>query len=600
MNKEKKQKSILLITLLTIMIVTSTINFTVNIMYKENNLDFILSLISTLILTIFTIFFTISEITNTSKKKFSIYTSTIILTFYLSFSILNTMNLLPIKEIKKVEDFTNKSLTEVIKWSEANHVELNQLYEYSELVDEYRIISQSSPKDTLIKNVNKLTIVISEGPNPDKEVVIPNMTGWNVKNVIKCINEYHLNNIKVTYQESDKIRNTLIEQSKSGSIKRSDEISLVFSLGEEEIKDAKLIDLHNKSTYEMEIFFKQNKIDYEIDYDFSNYVKRNYVIKTDKKTGTILTSNDKVKVTISKGKEIKVPDLKKYDIVKITNWVVKNKLKLEFSDKYDDQIKANKVISINYNEGDKIEEKTIIKVVISKGKLIMGTFDSIDEFKSWANKYGINYEEKYVFNSEVKAGEVISYSHKVGDTIKNEDTIVITISQGEKTKVPNLVGKSKEEAIKLLEKAKLNYNFVYESSTKEKNMVLKQSLITSSEVATNTTITITLSNEKEPTKGNTSNTNNSSKSNNNTNNNSEPKDTCDKNNKSIIYIYDELLSNTASGTCENIKKAYPDFKFSCSYQTGTGMSSGLLLNSNDVDKHYFNHCDTINLKIIQN
>ncbi len=608
----KKGKHVFLTILLILVVLISIGYFAVNIIYSESNLDFILSLISSLILTIFTIFFAITEITNTSKKKFSIYMSSIIFIIYLSFSILNTMNLLPIKDIKKVEDFTNKSLTEVIKWSEANHVELNQLYEYSELVDEYKIVSQSAPKDTLIKNVKKLTVVISEGPNPDKDIVIPNMVSWNVDKVVKYVNSNHLNNIKVNYEVSDKIKNTLIDQSKSGSVKRSDEIVLTFSLGDEEedSKEVKLIDLKNKSLLETEIFFKQNRLEYETDYDFSNYVKRGYVVKTDKEVGTLLNKDTKVKITISKGKEIKVPNLKDYSIVDITNWIIENKLKLEFTDKYDDQVKANKVISINFNENDVIEEKTIIKVVLSKGKLVMNSFDSLDEFKTWANKYGINYEEKYVFDSEVDAGKVISYSHKQGDTIKNDDTIIVTISQGEKTKVPNVVGKSKEDAIKALERVKLRYNFVYENSTKEKNTVLKQSLSSGNEVAANTTITLTLSNGKEPPRNNndssSNNNNNTNKpsnnnsNNNNNNNNNTPTPTCDKNIKEKIYIYDELLKDSASGTCESIKKAYSKFKFSCSYQTGTGMPSGLLLNSKSIDGNMFNYCDTITLKISQN
>ena len=606
MEKEKRERHIFLSILLLLVVFTSIGNFIVNILFQENNLDFILSLISNLILTIFTIFFAISEITNTSKKKFTIYVSSIIFIVYLSFSILNTTNLLPIKQIKKVEDFSNKSLTEVIKWSEANHIELNQIYEYSEIVDEYKIISQSAPKDTLIKNVKKLTIVISEGPNPDKEIVIPNMVGWDVNKVIKCVNQYHLNNIKVNYEESDKIRNTLTSQDKSGSIKRSDEINLTFSLGEEEITETKLIDLSNKPLFEAEIFFKQNKLNYEITYDFSNYVKRGHVVKTDKEIGSILTSDNKVIMTISKGREIKVPDLKKYSIVKITNWIIDNKLRLEFSDKYDDQIKPNNVISVNYNKGDIIEEKTVIKVVLSKGKLVMNRFNNLDEFKEWANKYGINYEEKYVFDSEVKAGEVISYSHKVGDTIKNDDTITVTISQGEKTKVPNVVGKSKEDAVKLLEKAKLKYNFVYENNTKEKNTVLKQSLNSGNEVAKETTITLTLSNGKEPTTNNKSynnNSNNNSTTKNNTNNHSNDiqTDTCDKSVTGKIYIYPNLVeSGSASTTCASIKAAYPKFKFTCSYQTGTGLASGLLINASEIDDKSFNYCDTITLKISQN
>lgn len=603
---EKEKKYVFLKFLFFLVIVASVGNFVVNIIYQENNINFILSLISSLILTIFTIFFVISEVSNNSKKKFTIYMSCLVFILYFSFSILNTMNMLPIKEIKRVDDFTNKSLTEVIKWSEANHIELNQLYEYSELVDEYKIVSQSIPKDTLIKNVKKLTIVISEGPNPDKDIVIPNMVGWNVEKVIKYINSNHLNNIKVNYELSDKIKDTLIEQDKSGSVKRSDEINLTFSLGDsEETPDVKLIDLKNKPLLEAEIFFKQNRLNYEIEYDFSNYVKRGYVMKTDKEVGSNLTHDDKVKIIISKGKEIKVPNLKNYSIVKITNWIIKNKLKLEFSDKYDDQVKENKVISVNYNENDIVEEKTIIKVVLSKGKLIMGSFDDVDEFKTWANKYGINYEEKYIFDSEIEAGKVISYSHKVGDTIKNDDTITITISQGKKTKVPSVVGKSKEEAIKLLEKAKLKYNFVYENNKKEKNTVLKQSLSAGNEVAANTTITLTLSNGKEPTTNNKSSNNNSSVNNNtnssNNTNNNTPSNTCDRSITAKIYIYDELLMNSASATCDAMKKAYPKFKFNCVYVNGTGMNSGMILNSDDeIDGRSFNYCDTITLKITQN
>lgn len=607
---EKGKKYILLKFLLLIVVFGSIGNFVVNLIYKESNINFILSLISSLMLSIFTIFFVISEISNNSRKKFSIYMSCLIFILYLSFSILNTMNMLPIKEIKKVDDFTNKSLTEVIKWSEANHIELNQLYEYSELVDEYKIVSQSVQKDTLLKNVKKLTIVISEGPNPDKDIVIPNMVNWNVNKVIKYINTNHLNNVKVNYVVSDKIKNTLIEQDKSGSIKRSDNINLTFSLGEnEDTSDVKLIELKDKSLLEAEIFFKQNRLDYEVKYDFSNYVKRGHIMKTDKEVGSNVTHSDKVEITVSKGKEIKVPNLKKYSIVKITSWIIKNKLKLEFSDKYDDQVKENKVISVNYNENDVIEEKTIIKVVLSKGKLVMGSFDTVDEFKTWASKYGINYEEKYTFDSEIEPGKVISYSHKVGDTIKNDDTIIITISQGKKTEVPNVVGKSKEDAIKLLEKAKLKYNFVYENNKKEKNTVLKQSLGAGNDVASGTTITLTLSNGKEPVKETTpssnnpnkNNNNNSSSSNDNSSNNTTPANVCDKSVTAKIYIYDELIKSSAAATCDAMKKAYPKFKFNCVYVNGTGMTSGMILNSDDeIDGRSFNYCDTITLKITQN
>ena len=606
MKNTKKKKNILLNILLCIVLLTSISYFIVTLIYKENNIDFLISLVSSLLLCIFTCFFVITELTNPSKKKTKIYISAIIFLLYMSFGILNTLNLLPIKEIQKIEDFTGKSLTEVIKWSEKNNVDINQVYEYSDLVSEYHIISQSEKTDTLLKDVKELTVVVSEGPSPDKEIIIPNMLNWDVKKVLDFVLNNYLNNVNIKFVESDKLKNTVIEQNISGSKKRSDSLELVFSIGSiNQLEEVKLINLNNKSKLEAEFFLKQNLIDFEIEYDFSDKVKRGNVIKTNLDVGTMLKPNEtKLKLIISKGPKIIVPDLKNYRMTEITEWIIKNKLKLEFTDKYDDNIEENKVISVNYNKKDVIEQKTLIKIVISKGKLIMQGFESIDEFKNWANKYGINYEEKYVFNSEVKSGEVISYSHKKGDTIKNGDTIIITISQGTKTKVPNVVGKTKESAIKLLENAKLKYNFVYENSTKTKNTVLKQSLNANNEVAENTTITLTLSNGKKPITNSSSNNNQSTNTSNNNNstsiNNKPTTPTCDPSIKDIIYIDYELLKDSASGTCQSIKSKYSNFKFNCSYVTGTGMSSGLVLNAAEIDGKSFNHCDTITLKIIQN
>ena len=140
-------------------------------------------------------------------------------------------------------------------------------------------------------------------------------------------------------------------------------------------------------------------------------------------------------------------------MVEITEWVVLNKLKLEFTNQYDDSVKENDVISTNYSKGDKIEQGTTIKVVISKGQLVMEDFKSFDEFREWADKYNIIYEEKHEFNEDVPQGQVISYSYKKGDTIKNGDSVIVTISDGKECKVPNVVGMTKSKAIDALDEA---------------------------------------------------------------------------------------------------------------------------------------------------
>ena len=52
------------------------------------------------------------------------------------------------------------------------------------------------------------------------------------------------------------------------------------------------------------------------------------------------------------------------------------------------------------NKGDILEQGTVISVTLSRGKLKMPKFNSIGEFREWADKYGIIYEKN--MNSVIK------------------------------------------------------------------------------------------------------------------------------------------------------------------------------------------------------
>ena len=172
---------------------------------------------------------------------------------------------------------------------------------------------------------------------------------------------------------------------------------------------------------------------------------------------------------------------------------------------------------------------------------------------------------------------------------------------------------SKKEAIDALEEVGLNYNFVMQNSTKEKNTVIKQSISAGSTVSDGTTITVTLSNGKqteyrEEDNSNSSNSgsgNGSSSDNDNSGSNDTPSPTpdptpsCDRSKTTMVYIYDELISSNPTTTCANIKAAYPNVQFSCQY-VSSGPGVGLLVNSGEIDAHALNHCDTYTLKIQQN
>ncbi|MBE6157906.1 MAG: PASTA domain-containing protein [Firmicutes bacterium] len=586
-KQTKKTKHPFVNIMLFITILSGIIYFITTLEYKSDDLNVLENLINILLLFLFTIFFVSASITNNSKHKATTFISALLLTIYNTLGVLTTLSIVTIPNLSKVEDFREKNLTEVVNWATKNNITLKEEYEYSDMIDEYKVISQNIKPGKDIKNIKSLTISISEGPDPNKEVVVPDMVTWDSDRVLEFINNNHLSNVKVEFTESDKIKDTVIDQNKKGNLKRNDEIKLKFSLGEDELGETKLIDLTNKSEFETTFYLKQHKIKYKQEKDFSSKIKRGYTSKQSIKPGTMIKPNDKeVVITISKGRKIKVPNLKEMSVTKITSWIVSNRLKLEITDKYDDKVKDNKVISANYKKDDVIEQGTKVSIVISKGKLKMPKFKTLADFYEWADKYEINYEEKREFSDTVKQGEVIKYSVKVGNAIKNNETIIVTISDGKQCEVPDLKDLTKSEAIKKLKSVNLNYNFLYKNSNSiKKDKVISQSISAGSKVSNGTTVTVTLSNGKKVEETVQKRENKNTSTNTNTNNNTTPTPkpttpTCTPQTYTVSGAIKNIFNNysgyseVANQLNSFFKSNYPNVKISIVGVSDTGMNPG--------------------------
>ena len=107
-----------------------------------------------------------------------------------------------------------------------------------------------------------------------------------------------------------------------------------------------------------------------------------------------------------------------------------------------------------------------------------------EEAKSKIEEANLVYEEKEEYDKDVEAGKIISMKTEIGDysklpitvKVKEGSKIYVIVSKGkEKTKVPNVKGKSKEEALKLIETAKLKAEVIEENSkTVKEGFVISQ------------------------------------------------------------------------------------------------------------------------------
>lgn len=589
-TKDKKKKNTIINILVILTIISCLGYFGGTILNGVNLKDIVLALL----LLLFTVFFVSVSVTNPSKKKGSNILALIVLIIYQAFGCLVMFNIIKMPTIKVMENLVDKSLSSAVKWTTDNKIDLEQIYEYSDVVSEYHVIYQNVKPGTKLKNVKKLILTISEGPNPSKEIIIPSMIGWESETVLKYIEDNHLTNIKVEFVKSTSKANTLIEQSKSGNVRRNEEIKFVFSYGEErDFSEIKLSNLTNKSKYEAMFYLAKNGIKYEFVYDFSDSIKKDNVISQNVEPGTMISLTSEnvvtVKVTISKGPKIIVPDLKAMSVEDVTSWIIKNKLKVEFKDAYDENIAENKIISASHNKGDAVSEGTVITITISNGKLRMPSFKSLSEFREWATKYNINYDEQHEFSDSVAIGDVIRYSYKKGDTIKNNDTIIVTISDGKKISVPSVIGLTKSAAGAKLKSAGLNYNFVYRyNSNVEKGKVSNQSISAGSTVSAGTTVTVTISNGKAPSNnGNGGNSGGTTPT---------PKPSCEN----ILFFIQN--GNTGSQVLSATRSANPKFNITVTFvdSCSNGDSvSGSVCNASSYDAKELSTCNKINLIIVK-
>ena len=499
-NEIKKPKAANIF--LSITYVAAIALFVFLILDSTNRIDQIYQIINAfLILMIVTSFLVSFKKSFFKNKSLATAITSILVIGTIAFNGLYMTDVLTLPTQSYLPDFESKNLTKAINWTEENNVKTNQNFEYSDTTQKYSVISQSKKPETLTKNINKVDFVVSNGPDYNKDVILADMTGWNVDDVLNFINENFLNSVTINFEENTSVKkDTVISQNKTGTIKRNDPIIFTISLGDKAaLSPIKLKDLKNESLLNAEVYLGRNGILYELKYEFSDNIEKDHVISSNPKKGTTVNPDETVTLTISKGKEIKVPDLKNKTMAYVTKWMVENNLQINYSDKYDNEIKSGRVIESNYKKGDIIEEGTTVDVIFSKGPLVMKKFDNINDFKSWADTNGIKYEIKEEFNNEFEKDQIIKTSIEEGANINLEETITVYVSKGTAVTVPNFNGMTKSEAKKECDNLGINCTFKEEYSTKSSGKVINQSIAEGTQISKGDTITITIATDKKTT-----------------------------------------------------------------------------------------------------
>lgn len=492
-KKKKKKKKVCTHRIFSMITLVASLAY---LTYKIVTCESLITNIYTLSIPVFLFIISIILLIASLKSEFNkvyIFLSIMILLF-LSFYLVTDINLVSLPKEEVIASYYNKDLKELKDFADKNNINLVIEYEYSDEVETGKIIRIDTEGIIYVKDIKQIIVTISDGPNYDKLLIVPSMIGRNLDDLIEFIDKNFMNNVTINFEISDTDKDTIIAQDKNGEIRRNSDITFVISLGSEISDTVTMENLVGMKLFDAELWLKRNGIKYEIKYEFSDKSKNEVLSQSTNKDKEINIKDTNITITVSAGVAIKIPDFKTMTVDEATSWIINNKLKVEFNEIYDENIETGKIIEQSIKENELVKENTLITLTISKGQIIMDEFKSISDFRDWANKYNVKYNETYDYSNNISKGEAISYSYNKGDIIDPDGVIYVKISLGKAVYIPSFVGKSKNDAQNICNSLGIRCNFVTGTYTNyNSNVIYNQSRSVNSKVASGSSITLTLS-----------------------------------------------------------------------------------------------------------
>lgn len=207
-------------------------------------------------------------------------------------------------------------------------------------------------------------------------------------------------------------------------------------------------------------------------------------------------------INSSSPKNVQIPNVVNLTQEEAKQRIEQLKLKFAYKEEYSADVEAGHVISQDpqYINNYSVKEGSTVTVVISKGmeqtKVPKVIGMEYSKAESALNEAGLEVEKVEETSQKVEAGYVISQEIDANTEVQKGTKIKIHVSTGtgiKKVTVTSVIGKSSEEAKKILTDLKLEVNVVEDEDTsKSDGVVLKQSVDPGTSVEEGSAITITV------------------------------------------------------------------------------------------------------------
>lgn len=424
-----------------------------------------------------------------SRKPF-IVTGSIIAIAILGFIIYTLSNRVTIP------DYTTWSVEELSQWAQEHNITptFKSVYNYDQPVNQI-IDSNLTIGETVSKNAS-LSFTYSLGPDPNEAIELADFKGMQLEDIQSFIDENKATGITIKKENSEVVaQNEVINyEFKDGSFDnylRKNRLVVYISEGPANPDDTfKMPDLIGKSKSEAIDFMNKQNVTITFEYAFNENIVYDQIYAQSIKAETKITRSDPITLTLSKGKEITVPDFVGLSREQVNTLAEYHKISIYFKHEVSSQ-EPGTALDQDIVSGSSIDTNQLITVTLAKESQLIAVPDFIGLSKDEASQLGalksLNIFFRNVDSTET-IGTVIGQSTSGGQWLEKDSILTIDISKGLMT-MPDLTGMDRIRAD--IEAEKLGFKIVYrevENESFTNGTVLNQNVSVNETIEPDTTV----------------------------------------------------------------------------------------------------------------
>ena len=409
----------------------------------------------------------------------------------------------------KVIDLTGWSITDARLWADENGVMLKEEETYNDQYDEGVVITQDPAPGSRVDKGDFVNITVSLGHDLSVTLPLPDLMSMTVDQVEAWAEENYMTKVRITSEYSDTvpkgdvIRYEINDSTVVDEVRRDTPVYVIVSKGSEDESSiqVEVPDFRTMTLGASYAFANEKGIVLDVEETYDDYVPKGSIISQSEKAESKISKGSEIKLVVSKGKKINIPDFSQYSKEMAATIASQQGITVIQTDWYS-KASTGAFLSQGIKAGTVYEDGDVLELKYSKGKINVPVFETQADIEEWVD--GVNQQggritvnvQKVMSNSPQG---IVTYQDKVNVLIAPGDAITITVSSGMLLHAPDFVGLGKsysdavtrETAIEMCEALHIIPDFVEEyNSHYLPGEVWYQSVLAGTEISEGDVVTL--------------------------------------------------------------------------------------------------------------